>query len=60
MIGHTNVSGPLAVLAEGFRAELDRLGSKASSGEFKLAEFAQHSAWLERCRATHSLIVMGC
>lgn len=37
MIGPTKVSGPLAVLAEGFRAELDRLGYKASSREFKLA-----------------------
>ena len=48
MIGHTKVSGPLAVLAEGFRAELDRLGYKTSSREFKLAEVAQLSAWLER------------
>jgi len=26
MIGHTKVPGPLAVLADGFRAELERLG----------------------------------
>ena len=48
MIGHTKVSGPLAVLADGFRAELDRLGYRPSSWEFKLAEVARLSAWLER------------
>ncbi len=48
MIGHTKVSGPLAVLADGFRTELDRLGYTASSREFKLAEMARLSAWLER------------
>src|SRR6266542_407722 len=48
MIGHTKVSGPLAVLADGFRAELDRLGYTPSSREFKLAEVARLSAWLER------------
>jgi len=48
MIGHTKVSGPLAVLADGFRTELDRLGYTLSSREFKLAEVARLSAWLER------------
>lgn len=47
MIGHTKVSGPLAVLADGFRAELERLGYTPSSREFKLAEVAQLSAWLQ-------------
>ena len=47
MIGHTKVSGPLAVLADGFRTELDRLGYTVSSREFKLAEVARLSAWLE-------------
>jgi site-specific recombinase XerD len=47
MIGHTKVSGPLAVLADGFRAELDRLGYTPSSREFKLAEVAKLSVWLE-------------
>ena len=47
MIGHTKVSGPLAVLADGFRAELDRLGYKPSSRESKLAEVARLSVWLE-------------
>ena len=47
MIGHTKVSGPLAVLADGFRAELDRLGYTPSSREYKLAEVAKLSAWLE-------------
>jgi site-specific recombinase XerD len=48
MVGHTKVSGPLAVLADGFRMELDRLGYTPSSREFKLAEVARLSAWLER------------
>lgn len=47
MIGHTKVSGPLAVLADGFRAELDRLGYTRSSREFKLAEVAKLSSWME-------------
>lgn len=47
MIGHTKVSGPLAVLADGFRAELERLGYTPSSREFKLAEVARLSAWLQ-------------
>ncbi len=47
MIGHTKVCGPLAVLAYGFRAELDRLGYTPSSREYKLAEVAKLSAWLE-------------
>ena len=47
MIGHTKVPGPLAGLADGFRAELDRLGYTPSSREFKLAEVAKLSAWLE-------------
>ncbi len=49
MIGHIKVSGPLAVLADGFRVELERLGYTPSSREFKLAEVAKLSAWLE-CR----------
>lgn len=47
MIGHTKFSGPLAELADGFRTELERLGYTASSREFKLAEMARLSAWLE-------------
>lgn len=47
MIGHTKVPGPLASLADGFREELDRLGYTLSSREFKLAEAAKLSAWLE-------------
>jgi hypothetical protein len=47
MIGHTKVPGPLAVFADGFRAELERLGYTPSSREFKLAEVAKLSAWLE-------------
>lgn len=46
MIGHTKVSGPLASLAEGFRGELD-LGYTPSSREFKLAEMAKLSGWME-------------
>jgi site-specific recombinase XerD len=47
MIGHRKVSGPLAVFAGGFRAGLDRLGYTPSSREYKLAEVAKLSAWLE-------------
>ena len=47
MIGHKKVPGPLAVLADGFRAELDRLGYTPSSREYKLAEVAKLSAWME-------------
>lgn len=47
MIGHTKVSGPLSVLAEGFRAELDRLGYTPGSRENKIAELARLSSWLE-------------
>src|SRR5260370_16227778 len=47
MIGHTKVSGPLAVLADGFRAELDQLGYTPSSREYKLAGVAKLSAWLQ-------------
>jgi hypothetical protein len=50
MIGHTKVSGPLAVLADGFRAELGRLGYTRSSVEYKLAEVARLSAWLDSRR----------
>jgi hypothetical protein len=46
MIGHRKVSGPLAVFADGFRAELERLGYTRSSREYKLAEVARLSAWL--------------
>jgi integrase/recombinase XerD len=48
MIGRTKVPGPLAVLADGFRTELERLGYTPSSREFKLAEVARLSAWLDR------------
>lgn len=47
MVGYTKVPGPLAVLADGFRTELDRLGYTPSSREFKLAEVARLSAWLD-------------
>jgi site-specific recombinase XerD len=47
MLGRTKVSGPLALLADGFRGELDRLGYTPSSREYKLAEAAKLSAWLE-------------
>jgi len=48
MIGDTKVSGPLAALADGFRTELDSLGYTPSSREFKLAEMARLSAWMEK------------
>lgn len=48
MIGHTKVSGPLEVFADGFRAELERLGYTRSSREHKLAEVAWLSTWLDK------------
>jgi integrase/recombinase XerD len=48
MIARTAVHGPLAGLADGFRAELDRLGYTPSSREFKLGEVARLSGWLGR------------
>lgn len=48
MIGHTKVPGPLAVFADGFRAELEALGYTRSSLEHKLAEVAWLSTWLEQ------------
>ncbi|MGH9092464.1 MAG: tyrosine-type recombinase/integrase [Acidimicrobiales bacterium] len=47
MIGHTKVLGPLAELADGFRAELDRLGYTPASREYKLAELGRLSVWLD-------------
>ncbi len=47
MVGHTKVSGPLASLADGFRTELNCLGYTPWSREFKLAEMAKLSCWLE-------------
>jgi hypothetical protein len=47
MIGHTKVSGPLAVFADGFRTELERLGYTRSWREYELAEVARLSAWLQ-------------
>jgi len=48
MVCHTRVSGPLAPLADEFRRELDLLGYTPLSREFKVAEVARLSAWLER------------
>lgn len=47
MIGHSKVRGPLAGIAEGFRAELDRLGYTPLSREYKVAEVARLSDWLD-------------
>ncbi len=47
MIYHTKVSGPLAELADGFRTELEDLGYTEGSREFKIAEAARLSDWLE-------------
>jgi site-specific recombinase XerD len=47
MIGYNKVAGPLAVHADRFRAELERLGYTPSSREYKLAEVAKLSDWLQ-------------
>jgi integrase/recombinase XerD len=41
------VSGPLAPFADGFRAELDRLGYTPASREYKVNQVAGLSRWLE-------------
>lgn len=47
-VPRTRVLGPLAPFADGFRAELYRLGYTTSSREYKLGEMAQLSLWLDR------------
>lgn len=46
-VPHARVKGPLAPFADGFRAELDRLGYTLFSREFKIHEIAGLSRWLE-------------
>src|SRR3989442_1756742 len=46
-ISRTRVCGPLAPLADGFRAELDRLGYTPKSREYKVRQMAALSCWLE-------------
>ncbi|MCA1681967.1 MAG: site-specific integrase [Actinobacteria bacterium] len=41
------VRGPLAPFADGFRAELDRLGYTPASREYKVNQMANLSRWLE-------------
>ena len=41
------VSGPLAPFADGFRAELDRLGYTPASREYKVNQIAGLSRWLD-------------
>jgi hypothetical protein len=41
------VPGPLAPFADGFRAELDRLGYTAFSREFKVNQVSRLSRWLD-------------
>ena len=41
------VRGPLAPFADGFRAELDRLGYTPASWEYKVNQMANLSRWLE-------------
>lgn len=41
------VPGPLAPFADGFRAELDRLGYTPASREYKVNQMASLSRWLE-------------
>ncbi len=44
---HARVAGPLAPFADGFRAELDRLGYTGHSREYKINEVAGLSRWLD-------------
>lgn len=45
-IARTTVQGPLASFADGFRAELDRLGYTPLSREYKVGQMAALSRWL--------------
>lgn len=46
-VARSQVPGPLAPFAEGFRSELDRLGYTPLTREFKVNEMARLSRWLE-------------
>jgi integrase/recombinase XerD len=46
-VARARVPGPLAPFAEGFRAELDRLGYRLNSREYKVNEMSRLSRWLE-------------
>lgn len=46
-VARARVGGPLAPFADGFRAELDRLGYTPNTREYKVNEMARLSRWLE-------------
>ena len=46
-VPRAKVPGPLAPFADGFRAELDRLGYTPQSREYKVNQMASLSRWLE-------------
>lgn len=46
-VARSQVPGPLAPFAEGFRSELDRLGYTPLTREFKVNEMARLNRWLE-------------
>jgi hypothetical protein len=46
-VARARVPGPLAPFADGFRAELDRLGYRLNSRESKVNEMSRLSRWLE-------------
>ena len=46
-VPRAKVHGPLAPFADGFRAELDRLGYTPASREYKVNQMANLSRWLE-------------
>lgn len=48
-VARARVPGPLAPFADGFRAELDRLGYTPFSREFKVNQVSRLSRWLDRC-----------
>ena len=45
-VARARVPGPLAPFADGFRAELDRLGYRLNSREYKVNEMSRLSRWL--------------
>lgn len=46
-VARARVPGPLAPFADGFRAELDRLGYRLNAREYKVNEMSRLSRWLE-------------
>jgi hypothetical protein len=56
-VARARVPGPLAPFADGFRAELDRLGYRLNSRESKVNEMSRLSRWLMVCCRSSKLVI---